>query len=239
MAEVQKTTRTWGESRYHKGITKPEWRIAVDFIANASDLQCHINALIDAHPIYAEALRVAREYPPMHQKTPGFVGLAEIVVSQQISKSAANNILARLWQRLESRTADDPARTFADLPHEEKRVVGLSRPKIRYLDGIADACLSGELESENLANLDNATLIKTLTALPGLGRWSAEIYALFVLQRSDVFPAGDLALQEAYRRLLKQPDRPNEKTMRNEIAAYAPYRSAAARLLWHYYAMRP
>lgn len=211
----------------------------MDCIANEQELQCHVDDLIKAHPVFAEALAVCGEYPPMRAGTPGFVGLAEIVASQQISKSAANSILQRLWQRLESPTSGNLAEGFLRLPHEEKRATGLSRPKIRYLDGIAAACVSGEIDANVLAELDNAALIKRLTALPGLGEWSAEIYALFILRREDIFPAKDLALQESYRRLLKLSERPNDKELRQMVAVYSPHRSAAARLLWHYYRGAP
>ena len=211
----------------------------MNIIENSKELQRHVDGLIAAHPIFAEALQVAGAYPPMRQGKPGFASLVEIVVSQQISKSAANSILARFWNVLEDRLANDSARAYIDLDFETKRACGLSRPKIRYLDSIAEASLEGALEPEYLARMDNATLTRTLTALPGIGLWSAEIYALFVLRHGDVFPAGDLALQESYRRLLKLPERPHEKAMRAAAGAFAPYRSAAARLLWHYYRGAP
>ena len=209
----------------------------MSIIENSQDLQRHVDALITAQPIFAEALEIAGEYPPMRQGKPGFSGLAEIIVSQQISKSAANSILARLWKAMETSPANDPARAYSALDLETKRACGLSRPKIRYLDGIAEASLAGVLEPEYLAQMEQAELVKTLTALPGIGLWSAEIYALFVLRHSDVFPAGDLALQESWRRLAGIPERPNEKAMREVAETWTPYRSAAARLLWHYYSM--
>ena len=211
----------------------------MDTITNSKDLQRHVDSLIAAHPIFAEALQVAGEYPPMRQGKSGFAGLIEIVASQQISKSAANSILARLWHAIDSRNANDPARAYSELDLETKRVCGLSRQKIRYLDGIAKASLAGDLEPEHLAAMESDELTKALTALPGIGLWSAEIYALFILRRADIFPAGDLALQEAYRRLFKLPERPNEKSLRESVREFAPYRGAAARLLWHYYRGAP
>ena len=211
----------------------------MNIIKNSQDLQRHIDALIVAQPIFAEALSVAGEYPPMRQGKAGFAGLVDIIVSQQISKSAANSILARFWQTIETSHANDPARVYSEWDIETKRACGLSRPKIRYLDGIAEASLAGALEPEHLAQMDNATLTKTLTALPGIGVWSAEIYALFTVCHGDIFPAGDLALQESWRRLAKLSERPNEKALREIAATWTPYRSAAARLLWHYYRGAP
>ena len=207
-------------------------------IIDTSTLQQQVDALIKAHPVFARVLEETGSYPPLRAGTPGFVGLVEIVASQQISKSAANTILARLWHKIDEAKPSPkspPVESYTALSEEEKRACGLSRPKIKYIDGIAAACLAGKLDPEALAALDDTALLKTLTTLPGLGLWSAEIYALFILGRPDIMPAADLALQESARQLLGLSQRPDHKTLRHISDAWRPYRSAAARLLWHYY----
>ena len=159
-------------------------------ITTSEALRQEIDALIRAHPIFA-SLRDRLGCPPIRQGQPGFEGFADIIVSQQISKAAANSILTRLRQAVGT---DDPATAFLALDDGQKRSIGLSRPKGRYLEGIARAFIDGTLVPENLAELDDDALMSTLTGLPGIGRWSYEIDALFVLGRADIFPSGDLAL---------------------------------------------
>ena len=109
--------------------------------------------------------------------------------------------------------------------------MGLSRPKIRYAKALA---LSG-LDYERLAVLPDAEVVSRLTAITGIGRWTAEVYALQALGRADVFPHGDLALQEAARQVFHLPARPSETEMRALAENWAPFRAVAARLLWAYY----
>ena len=111
------------------------------------------------------------------------------------------------------------------------RACGLSGPKIRYARALAAA----DLDYAALRGASTDAVVRTLTALPGIGRWTAEIYAMFALGHADAFAHADLALQESARTLLGLPARPREREMREIAAAWAPWRSVAARLLWAYY----
>lgn len=174
---------------------------------------------------FAEALAATGPLP-LRRRPDGFEALLSAVVSQQLSVSAADSI----WNRLE--TAGLIAPDAIALAHEDAlRACGLSRPKIRYAKGLAD---SG-LDFDALRSLPTEAVIAELTALKGIGKWTAEIYAMASLGRADVFAAGDLALQESARILFGLQQRPTEMELDLMAADWSPWRSVAARLLWAYY----
>lgn len=176
-------------------------------------------------PVLATAGRVALRYRP-----PGFEGLARIIVAQMLSVASADAIWSRFAALLDTVTpANYLAQTEAAL-----RAVGLSRGKVKTLDAVARAALAG-LDLEALADETAETTIARLTALPGVGRWTAEIFLLFCARHADVFPAGDLALQVATMEAFGLPERPSEKEMRAISAAWSPWRGVAAKLFWAYY----
>ena len=117
---------------------------------------------------------------------------------------------------------------------EELRVAGISRQKAGYARSLAQLVLSEELDLTNLP-ADDEEAIALLTKIKGIGRWSAEIYLLFAEGRSDVWPAGDLAVQIEIGRMLGLGDRPSEKQLRELAEAWRPHRGAAAVLAWHSY----
>ena len=114
---------------------------------------------------------------------------------------------------------------------EDLKAAGLSRQKIRYARALAEA----RIDFKALREAPDGAVIATLTEVPGIGSWTAEIYAMFSLGRADVFAPGDLALQEAARILYDLPERPREKELRRMAEAWQPWRSVAARILWAYY----
>ncbi|MDZ4136016.1 MAG: DNA-3-methyladenine glycosylase 2 family protein, partial [Paracoccaceae bacterium] len=114
---------------------------------------------------------------------------------------------------------------------EDLRACGLSRQKARYGRALAGA----GLDYAALRDMPDARVVQTLVAVPGIGAWTAEIYAMFSLGRADVFAPGDLALQEAARRLFGLDARPTEKVIRQMAQDWTPWRAVAARLLWAYY----
>jgi DNA-3-methyladenine glycosylase II len=122
---------------------------------------------------------------------------------------------------------------------DELRVLGLSRQKAAYTLGLAREITEGRLDLERLNGLDDEPAILELTRIKGLGRWSAEIYLLFALHRTDIWSAGDLALQIGMQRLRGLRKRPDEKRMIRLAEPWRPYRGAAAHFLWHYYAKAP
>lgn len=163
---------------------------------------------------------------PLRRREDGFAALLSAIVSQQLSVAAANGI----WNRLEAADALAADRVRA-MPDELLLSCGLSRPKLRYVRALCSA----ELDYAALRGLPDGAVIERLVALPGIGVWTAEIYAMFSLGRADVFAPGDLALREAARVLFDLPDRPPEKDFRQMAEAWSPWRSVAARLLWAYY----
>jgi DNA-3-methyladenine glycosylase II len=152
-------------------------------------------------------------------------------VAQQISTAAA----ASVWRKLETAFGDleDPALLAAADP-EALRAAGLSRQKASYAQLLAGHVLDGSLPLHALP-ADNEEAIVRLTAVRGLGRWSAEIYLLFAEGRADAFPAGDLAVQVQAGRLFLEGTRPAEKQLRVLAAPWAPNRGIAALFLWHCY----
>ncbi|WP_133488710.1 DNA-3-methyladenine glycosylase family protein [Aliiroseovarius marinus] len=165
---------------------------------------------------------------PLRLRPDGFSALLFAIVGQQVSTASA----AAIWARLQEAGFDDTA-NVALAGDQDLANVGLSRPKIRYVKALAEAAI----DYPALHHLPSDQVINTLTAVPGIGIWTAEIYALFALARADVFPAGDLALQEAAKRLFDLPERPKEKAMRAMARGWSPNRGVAARLLWAYYRM--
>ncbi|NDW52346.1 DNA-3-methyladenine glycosylase [Aliiroseovarius sp. PrR006] len=165
---------------------------------------------------------------PLRLRPDGFSALMFAIVGQQVSTASA----AAIWGRVQEAGFDDTD-NVARASDQDLADVGLSRPKIRYTKALARA----GIDYPALHDLPSDQVIKTLTAVPGIGMWTAEIYALFALARADVFPAGDLALQEAAKRLFDLPERPKEKAMRAMAQDWSPNRGVAARLLWAYYRM--
>lgn len=168
---------------------------------------------------------------PWRSRAPGFPGLLQAIVAQLISNAAASAI----WNRLRAVPgALDPA-TLLMLPEDSLRAAGLSRPKVAHARALAEAFLSGTLDTEALSRMDDPTAIKTIVSVRGLGPWTAEIYLLFALGRLDVFPAGDVALAAAAADLKQLPARPNPAALRALSEMWRPHRSLAARLLWHHW----
>lgn len=166
---------------------------------------------------------------PLRRRDDGFARLLQAIVGQQVSVASARAI----WARLEAAGYTDPA-TIAASSEEDLRAAGLSRQKARYAKALADA----GIDYAALRAAPLPEVIGTLTAVKGIGVWTAEIYAMFSLGRADVFAPGDLALQESARLLFDLPERPKEKALRDRAADWSPWRSVAARALWAYYHVR-
>lgn len=187
-------------------------------------------ALCAADPALAGIVaRGAR--PPLRKREAGLAGLVGIVVGQQVSTASAAAIGARLHAALPSMTAE----TVAAAPDGDLLGAGLSRPKLRTLRAVARAILEGELPLERLAALPAEEAHRTLTAVHGIGPWTADIYLLFCLGHPDIFPSGDLALQEAARLLLGLERRPDGRATARIAERWRPWRGVAAGVLWAYY----
>ncbi len=171
---------------------------------------------------------------PWRIRASGFPGLLQAIVGQQISNGAA----AAIWRRLAAVPgALDPAGLLA-LDDAVLRAVGLSRAKLLGARALAAAFAEGRLHADRLAAMDDEAAVAAMAAVRGLGRWTAEVYLVFALERADVFPAGDLALAAALADLKRLPARPTPVTLRQLAAAWAPQRALAARLLWHHWRFR-
>lgn len=169
--------------------------------------------------------------PPVRRQSPAFAGLVRIIAGQQVSTHAAAAILNRLHDAVVPFTPQRLLETEA----QTLRACGLSAAKLRYARALSEALVEGTLDLAALPALDDAAVAAALTALPGFGRWSAEMYLLFALQRPDVWPVGDLAIRSSYQRLKNMPERPDAKQLDALGEAYRPHRSALARFLWHAY----
>lgn len=163
---------------------------------------------------------------PLRRREDGFAALLSAIVSQQVSVAAADAI----WARLDAAGLTAPERLTA-AGEEALRDCGLSRQKARYARALAAA----ELDFAALRALPAEEVIARLVAIPGIGRWTAEIYVMFSLGRADVFAPGDLALRESVRLLFALDGRPSERDLRAMAEAWSPWRAVAARLLWAYY----
>ena len=176
-------------------------------------------------PAFARALPLIGPLP-LRREADGFAALLRAIVGQQVSVASARAI----WGRLESLGLTEAA-AMAGATDEELRAAGLSRQKARYGRALAEA----GIDFNALRSAPDAEVVRTLVAVPGIGVWTAEIYAMFALGRADVFAPGDLALQEAARLLFSLERRPADRELRRMAEAWSPWRSVAARILWAYY----
>ena len=195
-----------------------------------SDLEEAIQRLLKTDPRLKAVLKVAG-MPALRRREPGFAGIAAIVCGQQLSTSAA----AAIWGRLS--LAYDPFHHDAVRRARADRLgrLGLSAAKIKTLKNIARELAAERLNLDVLAEEDADAAHNTLTALPGIGPWTADIYLLFCLGHGDAWPAGDLAVQEAMRVGLGLKARPTVKEMAPLAEPWRPLRGAAAHLWWAYY----
>lgn len=194
-------------------------------ITNASDVAEGAAWLAQAEPRFGHVLQLTGPLP-LRLKPDGFSALLDAIISQQVSVASANAIRARMaaagFDRIEVVAATDDTAL---------RAAGLSRQKARYALALAQA----GIDFHALRGMPDETVIDTLVAVPGIGRWTAEIYAMFALGRADVFAPNDLALQEGVRHLFDLPARPTEKQLRVISQAWSPWRAVAARAIFAYY----
>ena len=195
-----------------------------------SDLEEAIHALLKQDTRLKAIFDVAG-MPSLRRREPGFVGLAHIVCGQQLSTASAAAIWARLSAAFEPFDHDAVRRARTDRLGR----LGLSAAKIRTLKHLARELAAERLNLDVLAEEDADVAHHTLTALPGIGPWTADVYLLFCLGHGDAWPAGDLAVQEAIRIGLKLNARPTEKQMAPLAEPWRPLRGAAAHLWWSYY----
>jgi DNA-3-methyladenine glycosylase II len=193
-----------------------------------------INAAVDELARREKAFAKVLEQhgrPEPRVSEPGATTLLRTIVGQQVSVAAARS----MWAKLEAGYGSPPdLARILKASDEELRVAGLSRQKAGYARSLAELVLNGELDLGSLP-ADDEEAIALLTRIKGIGRWSAEIYLLFAEGRTDVWPAGDLAVQIEIGKLLGLDGKPSEKQLRELAEAWRPHRGAVAVLAWHSY----
>ena len=195
-----------------------------------ADLQAGLAQLILADPRLEPVAAKAGAFG-LRRREAGFAGLCAIVCGQQLSTASAAAIRARLF------AAFDPFHheTVRKARTDKLKRLGLSAPKIKSIREIAKAVAKGQIDLVAVGNMDADSAHAALTALHGIGPWSADIYLLFCLGHSDAFPAGDLAVQEAARIAFGLRKRQDAKALTKLAEAWRPWRGVAAHLLWAYY----
>ncbi len=197
----------------------------------AEQLKQSLDALAEIEPGIAAAI-AATGYPEPRLSDPGYATLLRTIVGQQVSVAAA----ASVWNKLEALLGEGcPPENLIAQDFDALRSCGLSRQKQGYARSLAELVITGALPLDALPE-DDEEAITYLTRVKGIGRWSAEIYLLFAEGRVDIWPAGDLAVQEGVGRLLKMEARPSEKDIREIAEKWRPNRGAAAIFTWHIYA---
>ena len=205
-------------------------RNAVPILRNDADLDAALVKLVAADP-RLEPLLARAGRPSLRKRPAGFPGLCAIVCAQQLSTASASAI----WGRLAA--AFDPFHHDAVRRARVSKLarIGLSQPKIRTVKAISSAIAMGEIDLDALPTMEADAAHAALTAVHGIGPWTADIYLLFCLGHADAWPAGDLALQEAMRLAFKLKQRPTTKEMVPLAELWRPWRGVAARVLWSYY----
>ena len=203
-------------------------------ITSPADVAFGLSELIALDPRLAPLAR--RLAPlPLRLAEPGFAGLAHIVVSQMVSRASAEAI----WGRITA-ASDGPlsAEAYLALDADVVAGLGLSRAKASTLALAARAVVSGALDLSAITGLEGPEAVARLTALKGIGPWTAEVYLMFCGGHADIFPAGDVALRAAVGDAFGHEARPGIRQVAEIAEAWRPWRSVAARLFWAHYAAR-
>jgi DNA-3-methyladenine glycosylase II len=172
--------------------------------------------------------------PPLWARAPGFGTLVHLILEQQVSLASAQAAFDRLDVALRGRVTPSGLLRLGD---DQLRAIGFSRQKAAYARGLAIAVLDG-LDLGALGALDDDEVRASLTAIKGIGRWTADVYLTMCLLRPDVWPRGDLALATSTQAVLGLAERPREDELDDLASRWRPYRAVAARILWHDYLRR-
>lgn len=202
-------------------------RRTIDTHHDIADGLAHLSAIDERLAPIIEAI----DHVPLRRTEPGFASLADIIISQQVSKQSAEAISGRLTRLIDPLTPNN----YMCAGETAWREVGLSRPKQRTMVAICEAIATDALDLDRLCAIDAETAIASMTAVKGIGPWTAEVYLLFAAGHRDIFPAGDLALQVAAADIFGLEARPTDKELRTIAESWTPWRGVAARLLWAWY----
>ncbi len=193
---------------------------------------CDVLAATDPH---LDGIIRTYGYPPFWSRPNSFESLVHIILEQQVSLASALAALKKLREKLGEIT---PERVVL-LSDEEMRACYVSRQKSSYIRYLAEALLLGRLSLEAFHSLPDEEVRAELTALKGIGAWTADVYLMFALGRADIFPIGDLAAVSALKQVKQLPADVSREEMLVVTGRWKPYRSLAAMLLWHFYLSRP
>ena len=161
----------------------------------------------------------------------GFEGLVRLICEQQLSVASAKAI----FDRLAKIVSPFEAKNFLIVSKKDLQKTGLSRQKIDYCTGLANACIAGDLDFTTLHRMNDEDLRKELCKIRGIGKWTADCYMLASLKREDIWPVGDLGLQVSVQKLKKLPNRPSEMELEEISVKWKPYRTLVANMLWNSY----
>lgn len=195
-----------------------------------ADVAAGVTRLLALEPRFA-AVVTAHGHPPLRQAGASLEGLLRIVTDQLISRQAGTAI----WRRIEAKLSPFEPVAIARKREASLMKLGLSGAKARSFKAIAAAVADGRLDFASLKMLSDEEILRRLTALNGIGPWTADIFLLTAMGRSDAWPAGDLALQVAAQHLFELKTRPSHKQLTLMAEGWRPWRSVAARLLWSHY----
>jgi DNA-3-methyladenine glycosylase II len=201
----------------------------------SADIAHALDALASDHERIARALAQVG-YPEERRRDHSFATLARIIVGQQVSVAAAASITRKLVDTL---GGDLTAASVLNCPEEDLRGAGLSRQKVGYMQSLATAEASGQLSLTTLPKLPDDEATAAITAIKGFGEWSAHMYLMFSLGRPDIWPVGDLAVREGFKRIQGLEDRPTAAQLKPLGEPYRPYRSALAMLCWRFCTAEP
>ena len=197
---------------------------------NAATLQLAVQELADRDPDLG-AIVARYGAPPLWARRPGFATLVRIILEQQVSLAAAKT----MYERLRVSIGVMEPQAVQALGMEGMRALGFTGQKSSYCVGLAEAIHSGSLDLRAVSRAEDHVGRDMLLRQRGLGPWSVDVYYLMALRRPDVWPHGDLALADAVHRVKRLRARPDYASLTMFAARWAPWRSVAARMLWHHY----
>jgi len=169
--------------------------------------------------------------PPLWARKPSFLTLIHIILEQQVSLASA----LAMYRRLEQNLAPFTPEQFVKVGSSYLRSLGVTRQKSAYCINVATAILDGQLNLKTLFRMDDLVVVSALTKIKGIGPWTAKIYLLMALRRPDVWPPGDIALMNTLKKIKKLQPHPSPAALSAITEAWRPFRSVAARMLWHHY----
>ena len=200
-------------------------------MSQATSLEIGVGRLSDIDRKLAHIIHQIGPCLLIHREQ-GFSSLAYSIVGQQLSKSAAASIRSK-FDSLFSNLRANPFELI-NMDDDKLRQTGLSLPKVHYLKGLANHVISGKIDFNSLQDLDNESIISTLTEIKGIGRWTAEMYLMFSMNRLDVFPVGDRAVRSAISSIYNVPKTSPDDIYIQIASKWAPYRTIASWYLYKY-----